>query len=151
MLEPASPKKICPHCKSAKMEHCGSSLGFQFYYKCLDCHRFTEFSLSSKKNFGDSIVVLLCMCFSLVVSILLIDTHHPRLAIFAFFGSLAVYLIIAKKFRLFFYNLNAIENLPTDHWIIPPPGRKNRVILIVVVCTVVFTYAGIVVYNLLRQ
>jgi hypothetical protein len=151
MFDPASPKGNCPHCKSSEREYYGFTFGgLHFYYKCLRCQKYTEYRIAFKNYLIMSSIILLIMVFTVVVPLSLLNVNS-RMAILVFVGSVVLFSILGYKYRWYFFESIALEDLQTDLWIIHAPSKKIRLIITAIFIAVLFVYGGILVFNLIRQ
>ncbi len=97
-----------------------------------------------------SSIIFLMMVFSLVVPLSVLH-DNPPLGILVFVGCVVLFSIVGHKYRWYLFESIALEDLPTDLWIIPAPRKKIRLIVISIFITVLFIYVGILVVNLMRQ
>jgi membrane protease YdiL (CAAX protease family) len=151
MIDPPSPKRNCPHCKSSEMEYYGFTfVGLHFYYKCSRCQKYTEYRIAFRNYLIMSSIILLIMVFSFAVPLSVLG-HNSALAILVFAGSVVLFSIIGIKYRWYLFEAIALEDLPTDLSIIHVPSKKIRLIIIAIFIAVLFAYGGILVVNLMQQ
>jgi hypothetical protein len=151
MIDPASPKGNCPHCKSSKMEYYGSTLGgFHFYYKCSRCQKYVEYRITLKNFVIMSSIIFLAMVFSFVVPLSVLS-DNSRLAILFFVGSVVLFSIVGYRYRWYFYESIPLEDLQTDLWIIYAASKKTRLLIVTILIAALLAYTGIFILNLTRQ
>jgi len=151
MIDPASPKENCPHCKSSKLEYYGFTFGgLHVYYKCGRCHKYMEYRITLKNFLIMNSIIWLVMVLSFVVPLSLLHDHF-RLAMLFFVGSVVLFSIVGYKYRWYFYESIALEDLQTGLWIIHAYRKKIRLLVIVISIAVLLVYTGIFIFNLIRQ
>lgn len=151
MSNPIIPNKNCAHCNSSRMEYYGCTFGgFHFYYKCLDCHKYTEYRISLKNMLVISFIILLSMAFItiLAISILLLS---PLLAIVFFFASIILYLLIVYRYRWYGWEKIALKHIPSDSGILRAPNKRIRFIILAFFIVAFLGYTTVFIINLLRQ
>ena len=150
MIDPLSPKGNCPHCKSSKMEYCGFTYMFHFYFKCLECNRYIEYR-TSLKYYAIVTCVMMAMAvfaFSFPFSLFPDDSH---LSVLSFFIIILLFTIVGYKYRWYGVETIALEKLPSDRWIIPALPTKIRLPILYILVAALIAYTGICIYNLTRQ
>ncbi len=151
MFGPANPKGGCPHCESSEMEYLGFTFGgLHYYYKCPGCQQYTEYRITSKNYLIMSSIILLMMVLAIVVPLSVFNVNS-RMAMLVFAGSVVLFSIIAIRYEWYFYEPIALEDLPTDLWIIRAPRKNIRSIIIAIFVFVLLLYGGILIINLMRQ
>jgi hypothetical protein len=151
MIDPASPKGNCPHCKSSEMEYYGSTFGgFHFYYKCIRCQKYIEYRISLKNFLIMSSIIFLVMVFSFVVPLSVLN-DNSRLAILFFVGSVVLFSIVGYRYRWCFYESITLEDLQTGLWIIHAPSKKIRLLIVAIFIAALLAYIGIFILNLIRE
>jgi hypothetical protein len=151
MIDPARPKDNCPHCKSSEMEYLGFTFGgFHFYYKCLSCQKYTEYCITLKNYLIMSFIILLMMLFSIAIP-LSVFNKHVGLAIIIICLAFDLFWMFGYKYRFYFYELIALDELQIDLKIIHAFSKRIRLIIVVIIISVFLAYAGIFTFNLLRQ
>ena len=151
MFDLASPQGNCPHCKSSKMEYYGFTFGgFHFYYKCIRCQKYTEYRIAFKNFLIMSSIILLMMVFSFAVPLSVLS-RNSRLAILAFVGCVVLFSIVGYRYRWYFYEPIALQDLPTDLWVVRAVSRKARLIIVTIFIVALLAYTGIFIFNVIRE
>ncbi len=151
MFDPAAPKGNCTHCKSSELEYYGSTFGgFHCYYKCLNCQKYTEYRMGLRNFLMMNLIIFLMMIFTIAVPLSVLSVNS-RLAIFVFVGSVILFLILGYKYRWYFYESIAVEDLETDIWIIHASNKNVRRAIAAIFIVVLLSYAGIIIHNLIRE
>jgi len=133
------------------MEYLGFTLGDRhFYYRCLKCRKYTEYRISLKDFLIMNSIILLMMVFAIALPLSVLSVN-PLLAIVIFLGSVVLFSIVGYKYGWYFCESIALDNLPTDLWIIHAPSKRIRWISATILTAVLLAYAGIVIFNLMRE
>ncbi len=151
MSNPLIPSRNCPHCNSSRMEYYAFTLGWlHYYYKCSNCHKYTEYRYTLKKFLIINFFAFLIMAFITIPSILILG-RNPLMAIMIFFPSILIYVIIGYKYRWYGSEKIALEDIPSDLGIFRAPNKKIRLIIVTVSIVSFLGYTVIFIINLLRQ
>ncbi len=97
-----------------------------------------------------NLIIFLMMIFTIAVPLSVLSVNS-RLAIFVFVGSVILFLILGYKYRWYFYESIAVEDLETDIWIIHASSKKVRRAIAAIFIVVLLAYAGIIIHNLIRE
>ena len=151
MIDPATRKGNCPDCKSSEMEYYGFTFGgLHYYYKCSRCQKYIEYRITLKNFLIMNSIIFLVMVFTFVVPLSVLH-DHPRLAILFFIGSVLLFSIVCYRYRWYFYETIALEDLQTDLWIIHAYRKKIRLLIVAIFIAVLLAYTGIFILNLIRE
>jgi hypothetical protein len=141
MVEMNKHKRNCPHCNSSKMRYHGFTVNeMHYYYECLNCHKFTEYHITSKKL---KLLALFTLIFYVIV-VLSLDTT-PLIALFLLLGIPLVF-VLSYKYRWLTETI-PLERLPADRLIAPSFSNKIRFVIILFFCAAFLSYIGLIVYN----
>ena len=133
------------------MEYYGLTLGyFHCYYKCLDCHKYTEYRSSLKNMLLMSFIILLIMALITILAISMLALN-PLLAIVFFFASLLLYFFIGYRYRWYGWEKIALEHISSDSGILRAPNKRIRLIVLIIFIVAFLGYTIIFIINLLRQ
>ncbi len=151
MIDPVGHKGNCPHCNSSEMEYYAFTLGgFHFYYKCRRCRKYIEYRITLKNFLIMNSIILLVMVFSFVIPLSVLY-DHSKLAMLLFVASFLVFSIVGYRYRFYFYEAIALEDLQTDLWIIHAYRKKIRLLIGAIFTIVLLAYLGLFILNLIRQ
>jgi len=151
MIDPLSPKGNCPHCNSSKMEYYGFTFGgFHIYYKCLNCHNYTEYRISLREMLIIYLVMIVGIVFSAVLPFFLFPGKATASLIF-FCTSILIFMIIGYKYRWSLFETIANDKLPDDRYIIRVLPTKIRLPILYFIIAAMIAYIGICIYNFSRQ
>ena len=144
------PQGNCPHCGSSQMEYYGFTYGgLHYYFRCLTCHRFTEYRISYTRMLAISIVTLALLIFLISVTVSTIGVN-PIIAIIFWFICLILFGI-RSKYRWYGFKTIAITELPKDLFIMRAPKKRTRLLIIGVLLIILLAYAGIIIFNSMQQ
>jgi len=134
------------------MEYYGGTLGyFHWYYKCLDCHKYTEYRISLKNMLIMSFIILLIMVVLAILAISILSLS-PLLAIVFFFASTLLYFFIGYRYQWYYgWEKIALEDMPGGLGIFRAPNKRIRLIVLTVFIVAFLGYTIIFIINLLRQ
>lgn len=156
MIKPSDSKNVCAHCKSPKIQYYGATYGgYHYYYKCPDCQKYTEQYISlNKMRVMYFVVYFLIMAPSIVAFLILLDLD-PGLAILFCLATTLLFAIFSYKYRWCAVEYRvagtiALDNLPSDRWIIRP-AKGIRFIIGVLFIAAITAYVAIFFLNLARQ
>lgn len=136
--------KSCSHCNSTNMRFYGFTVNnIHYYYECLNCRKFTEYHVTSKKL---KLIYLFTLIFYVVV-VFSLDTT-PLLALSLLLAIIAV-SVLSCKYRWSTETI-ALDRLP-DRLIIPALPNKIRYIVITIFSVALLSYIALFIYNRTRH
>lgn len=142
-------RNICAHCGSSALEYAGwTPGGFHYYFRCSNCHEYTEYYYSLKTQITIAAVTLL---FFVILGVLTVGLDSPKTGIFYFLAVAILSAVICYKYRWSFVKVIPIDGLPDGRWIVPAPNRCLRLVIIAIVVIGFMIYAGLFLLNLSRQ
>jgi hypothetical protein len=145
-------KTKCAHCQSSQVEFYGVRLfGLHSYYKCLVCHKFTEYYLPFKYWLIMNLITLLVSAIAIATFFFLLDLSSTMAVAFALTGLLLL-SILCYKYRWFGYKTIFHESLPNGTGIIRAfMPKRFRIIIVIIFFALLIGYFGIAILNLARQ
>jgi hypothetical protein len=147
-------KLVCAHCKSLNIIFYGATYGgYHYYYKCLDCFKYTERYCSLKNMRIILFVIFLNLAVVIAVFNFLLD-FKSDLAISYSFATTFLLAIFYYKYRWSGFETIVRDNLPNDRWIIHVSSKRIRLIARVIVSIFVaafIAYVAIFFLNLAGQ
>jgi hypothetical protein len=137
----------CSHCYSNDVRYYGLTVSaIHYYYECRNCHKFTEFHVTSKKLILElSPLILLAV---IIVTLSAVKTT-PLLALILFLGYI-ILLVVGYKYRWSFGEIIALDKLP-NRLIVRAFPHKVRLIVITILSAALIGYIGLIVFNIIRQ
>jgi hypothetical protein len=144
-------KTSCAHCKSSKMEIYGVTLyGLHYYYRCLVCHKFTEYRAPFKNWLIISVIVLIIAAVSIAAFFFLLNINSTMAVAYSLI-CLLLLSIVCYKSGWFGYQAIALESLPNGIGIIRALPKRIRIIIAFIFIAILIGYLGLLILNLARQ
>lgn len=130
MIKQLDGKIVCANCKSLNVKYYGTTFhGYHYYYKCNDCQKYTECSISIKNMRIRYFILWSIIVFALTIFFILLSDISAAPAILFLFSAALLLILFGYKYRWTGFQTIVRENLPDDRVIMHALDKGITLIL----------------------